>query len=176
MNLKIIPAAICLLGLLFGCEKKPAVTVRATDHEEKKIFSLQTQSPISYTAPENWTLDTAPSDTRLATFKIGQSTTLIASRFEASSFSDELGNINRWRQQIGLPPVESVSDQPAQEVEIGEFKARLYDLSNPSDKRMLVAVLIKNPSVWYFKLEGPADEAASAIPDLKSFLQSVRFN
>jgi hypothetical protein len=186
MNVKTISAAICFLGLFCGCDKKPAVTVRATAREKKIVFTMSETQPatrpttqnthFSYVAPKSWKLDSTLRDNRLATFTIGQSTSVVASEFESSSFNNQLGNINRWRDQAMLPPVETLEQQPAEEVEIGPFKGRLFDISNPPSVRLVVAVLPREQSVRYFKLMGPADEVASALSDFRAFLKSIDFN
>jgi hypothetical protein len=175
MNVKIIPAALCLLWLFNGCEKKPAVTVRATTRESKKVFEMP-RPPLAYQTPASWTQIPPQQEGIEALFQIGQSTLATVSQFDLSTFKDPLANINRWRGQAGLTPVEDLKDQPVENIPIGEFTGQLYDMPNPPSRRLIVAVLPRGETLWFFKLIGPADESNSAIADYKSFLKSVAFN
>lgn len=109
-------------------------------------------------------------------FHVGQSTVASISQFDISTYKDLLANINRWRAQADLPPVEDAKDQPVEEIAIGVLPGQLFDMPNPPSRRLLVAVLPRGEQIWYFKLIGPADETASTVADFKSLLKSVAFN
>jgi hypothetical protein len=92
----------------------------------------------------------------------------------------ELANVNRWREQMGLPPVQDekaladmrkATRSPAGEVAV-------FDFTNPAapKNRMIVGLLsAADGNTWFLKLTG--DEAAVAQTK-KKFLQwigSLRF-
>ena len=99
----------------------------------------------------------------------------------AGTGGGDLGNVNRWRGQIGLPPVKE-ADLPAlwQKVQIGEADGRLAELfspagTNPSAPRMLAAVMARGETSWFFKMTGDDALVAAQKPSFVAFLKSVRF-
>jgi hypothetical protein len=93
---------------------------------------------------------------------------------------NELDNVNRWRNQLGLPPIEASALAAAGEkVTIAGSTASLYDLagSDPQSKqptRILAAMLPLQGSTWFFKMIGPDGLVESQKTQFKAFLRSVR--
>jgi hypothetical protein len=93
----------------------------------------------------------------------------------------DLGNVNRWRGQMGLPDIEAGElPKVTQEVQIGSQAGQLYDIAGPSpgsgDKaRMLVAVLRREGTAWFFKMTGDDELVAQQKPAFVGFLKSVAF-
>jgi hypothetical protein len=94
-------------------------------------FSDQREPPISWSVPEGWEQQPG-SEMRYASFSVGSydpplELTVIPLGSEASSV---LANVNRWRGQIGLPPIR---DQELSEVttqrDLGGVTATLVDLA-----------------------------------------------
>ena len=111
---------------------------------------------------------------RVASFRAGDVEVIIA-KFGAESFASLLPNINRWRNQAGLEPVDDPKDVKAEDGAVGRFKAKIYDFIGPS-KRLRVGVVLNGPDVWYFKIQGSADAVASQLPAFEEFLLSVRLD
>jgi hypothetical protein len=138
----------------------------------------------SYTLPEGWTLDDKARPMRVATIVVGggnEQAELAVSRFNAASYADKKGNINRWRGQVMLPPVEAA--EQAQAVETGSGKAEVFDFAGPADqgagrKRLLVAVLPQPGSdqIWFFRLLGPHDPVGKSKPAFEAFVKSLKLN
>src|SRR5262245_31191413 len=72
----------------------------------------------------------------------------------------DLDNVNRWRGQVGLPPVsEQGLAKITQQVSIGSATGALYDQTgtNPASgekTRVLAAVLRREGIAWFFKMSG----------------------
>ena len=73
-----------------------------------------------------------------------------------------LPNVNRWRHQLGLPPVATLDEQPMMAIETqhGDQSIAAFDLLaqavGPLGRlRFLVAVLPQQNKTWYVKLTGP---------------------
>jgi hypothetical protein len=89
-----------------------------------------------------------------------------------------LDNVNRWRNQLGLPPVSEESIQ-AENVEIGGVSGKIHDILGPSapkdTQRMIVATVARNGVTWFFKLLGDEPIVATQREAFNEFLKSVTF-
>ena len=92
----------------------------------------------------------------------------------------ELANVNRWRGQIGLPPM----DEPALAKARTSLKTKagalnVYDFTSEGQVRSrMIAGYISTPdgNTWFLKLTGDADPVAKAKPDFMTILGSVRLD
>lgn len=117
---------------------------------------------VSWTAPAGWKEEPG-NGIRLATFVPPQDSgrseaTVVALPGEAGG---ELANVNRWRGQIGLTPIDAgrlAEARQAVKSHIGTVM--VYDFTGEgTSKARLIAGLIKvDDTTWYFKLMG--DEKA----------------
>jgi hypothetical protein len=89
----------------------------------------------------------------------------------------ELANVNRWRGQIGLPPIA--------EAELGAARRPLrapagtiavYDFTSEGQKRtrLVAGILAAGGNSWFLKMVGDAGAVASARADFLSLLESLR--
>jgi hypothetical protein len=93
----------------------------------------------------------------------------------------ELENVNRWRRQIGLPPI-GADEIKSENVMIGGNAAKVYDLTGAepaaageAKKRTVAAIALVNGDSWFFKMSGDAELAAAQRPAFDEFLKSVTF-
>lgn len=99
-----------------------------------------------------------------------------------TSFPDAAGglvaNINRWRGQVGLPPVaEGDLDSAAERIEVAGLPAWLIDAegtSNGAPARLIGAIVPVSGTSWFFKMIGPDEVVASQRETFRSWLGSVR--
>ena len=114
---------------------------------------------------------------RLATLKPPVAGTIDVSVVVLPGFAGgELGNVNRWRGQIGLPPIDDAAREKArQAVRSRAGEVSLYDFSGAADKkqRMLAALLVANGRTWFFKAIGDDAAVATAKPDFLKLLESL---
>ena len=87
---------------------------------------------------------------------------------------DPVQNVNRWRGQVGLPPVDAVNGDTTETVKVGGQDAFLFNIAGP-DKHMVVAVVSQGGSTWYFKMVGPAATVDAQKDAFKAFVGSVQF-
>jgi hypothetical protein len=102
-----------------------------------------------------------------------------------SSFPGEVGgllaNVNRWRGQVGLPPVsEAEVDQAAAPLDVPGGKAMLVDVTGTDSKsgqatRLIGAIVPRPGHTWFYVLRGPEALAAREKPAFIRFVQSVRY-
>jgi hypothetical protein len=132
-------------------------------------------APISWTTPAGWEEKPANSF-RIGSFAIqgengGKAEVAITSF--PGSVGTELSNVNRWRGELALAPVEE-KDVASEPVSVDSIPGKLYDITGAS-ARTVVAVVPRNGSSWFIKLHGETATVAAAKPTFEEFLKSIRF-
>ena len=136
--------------------------------------------PLSFTVPDGWREDPSPRPARITTLVIESQpqAELAVTRFPGT-VGGELANLNRWRGQLGLPPVAMLAGQDGQDITISGKAGRLYHLKSADDAgrlAMSVAFAEHEGQSWFFKLTGSATAVAAEGERFHQFLDSVRFN
>jgi hypothetical protein len=154
----------------------PAANVGAQPHSAPASQPVQQSAGAPWDIPPGWQQQ-PDKPMRVATFEAGGAEVIIT-RFGSESFSSLLANINRWRAQVGLEPLDDANAVKSQEVAVGRHKAKMFDMIGPekagSAHRLRVAVLVNGPEVWYFKMQGPSGAVEQQASAFDQFLQSVR--
>jgi hypothetical protein len=132
-------------------------------------------SPVQWTLPSGWQ-QLPPDGIRIGNFVVpgkddGQAAVAITSF--PGEVGTELANVNRWRQQLDLAPVEE-NEAASTPVTVGSSDGKLFDLAG-STARMVVALVRRNGATWFFKMTGDAGTVAEAKPVFIEFLKSIRF-
>ncbi len=86
---------------------------------------------------------------------------------------DDLGNVNRWRQQLGLPPADSNTTNIVP-LKTNDATFSTVDITG-ANTRTFAAWTRKNGRAWFFKLTGPSAGVEKEKPNFVKFVQSVRF-
>jgi hypothetical protein len=132
-------------------------------------------APISWAVPAGWQ-QLPPDGVRIGNFaapgKDGGTAAVAITSFPGE-VGTELSNVNRWRQQVGLEPLEQ-GGVASDAVSVDSSDGRLYDLAG-STARTIVAQIPRNGATWFFKLTGDAGAVSDAKPSFMEFLKSVRF-
>ena len=132
-------------------------------------------SPIQWTVPDGWQ-QLPPDGVRLGNFAVtgknGGAAAVAITSFPGE-VGTELDNVNRWRTQLGLEPVEQsgVSSDP---VTVDSVDGKLYDLAGKSG-RTVVALVRRNGATWFFKLTGDPAAVGETKPAFVDFLKSIHF-
>ena len=85
-----------------------------------------------------------------------------------------LGNINRWRGQVGLGELKSLDDEPPQSIEVAGQSGSLVDLAGP-DKHMIGVIATRGGDTWFYKMVGPNPLVAEQKAAFEGFVRSIRF-
>jgi hypothetical protein len=129
---------------------------------------------IQWDVPTGWS--SAPASAmRYASFAAeskGEKADISVVTFPGDGGSDA-DNINRWRQQIGLGPLDSV-DALIVPQHAGALHFSTVDMAGPR-ARVLAGWTRHDGRAWFFKLTGPASLVEQEKPKFAAFLQSVRF-
>jgi hypothetical protein len=131
---------------------------------------------IKWQMPSGWN-EVPPSAMRYASFSAGEDENKIdisVIMFPGDGGSD-IDNVNRWRQQIGLPPMSEASVTS----QLGTLKAddatfATVDIAGPN-ARTLAAWVRRDARVWFFKATGPNAAVKKEKANFVKFIQSVRF-
>jgi hypothetical protein len=129
---------------------------------------------IHWDVPPSWSSASA-SAMRYASFAAesnGEKADISIVTFPGDGGSDA-DNVNRWRQQIGLGPVDSVDALIAPQ-HAGALHFSTVDMAGPT-ARVLAGWTRHEGRAWFFKLTGPPAVVEQEKPRFEKFLQSVRF-
>ena len=134
---------------------------------------------LAWTAPAHW--QAGPErPMRKATFFINGDADAKA-ELSITAFPGDVGgnlaNVNRWRQQIGLPAL--TADQlggALQHIHVGDFHVDVAELVGPGTppaKRVLGAIVPHAGATWFFKLDGPDALVAREKDAFFAFLDTL---
>jgi len=176
---------VCLLAV--GCGREEAQTYRVPkeqapavmppDHHQHALAPAAAK-PLKWQTPAGWE-ELPASQMRVGSFRITGADGLKA---EASIIplpdraGGELGNVNRWRGQVGLEPVTAAElKKSAEPVTLAGQPTALYDLAG-TQTRILAAMQPRQGTTWFFKMTGDTKLVGEQKPAFVEFLKSVVFN
>jgi len=132
---------------------------------------------LAWTLPKGWEQNLS-GGMRYATLKAPQPGKLdISVVVLPGPAGGELANVNRWRGQIGLSPIDEGGLRAARKpVRTKAGEMALYDFTSDGQvKTRVVAGLTESQgNTWFFKMVGDADPVAAARADFIRLLESVR--
>lgn len=89
----------------------------------------------------------------------------------------ELANVNRWRSQIGLAPLDEEGLTEAhKELKTKAGVVSLYDFTSEGQKksRLVAGLLVTGDSTWFFKMTGEDRAEGAVLPEFTALLQSLQ--
>ena len=134
---------------------------------------------LRWTLPKGWS-ESQGGQMRLATFKPP-----VPGKIDGSVVvlpgpaGGELANVNRWRNQIGLPPLDEGALAGARKtIQTKAGPLKVFDFTNDATpKSRVVAGLAEiQGNTWFVKLTGDADAVAAARKDFMQLLGSLRLD
>ena len=130
---------------------------------------------IKWDLPDNW-LPGAPSPMRYASFTTGtdkEKADISVVTFPGDGGND-LDNVNRWRQQIGLPPIEANAlESMISQIAGNELRFSMVDMSGETS-RTIAGWIRHEGRAWFFKLTGSKEAVEREKPKFVTFIRSVR--
>lgn len=147
-----------------------------TENRNTPLTGVKPQ--ITWSAPKDWK-PVSPGAMRYAEFSVqgadNQTGNVSVSVFAGNGGGD-LENVNRWRGQIGLSPVDAGElEAMLSPVDGGEGRMLSVDMTGPMG-RVLAAWRRNEGNVWFFKLTAPTALAGAQKPAFVKFLQSVQLH
>lgn len=169
---------------MVGCRD---TEIRVYDVPKEKPGFVATESfeqpdrDLNWTKPDSWT-EKAATSFRLASYTAGGEGER-AVDVSVTAFPDRAGgllaNINRWRGQIELPPVDDTGLQDlVTEIMIADHPGWVVDLTGPANdgepSRIIGAIVSVAGKTWFFKMTGPADAVESELAAFREMAASAR--
>jgi hypothetical protein len=136
-------------------------------------------SALQWTLPRGWT-ESRAGGMRYATLKAP-----VAGRLDASVVvlpgpaGGELANVNRWRGQIGLPPIDEATLGSARStLRAPAGPVAVYDFTSEGKQRtrMIAGILAAGGNSWFLKMVGDDGAVAAARADFLRLLESLRID
>ncbi len=132
---------------------------------------------LSWTLPKGWT-QTLSGGIRYATLKPAGGGALDASVVVLpGEAGGEVANVNRWRGQLGLAPLDAAALPSARKTintKVGPVS--LYDFSSEGAQktRLVAGLALVNGSSWFFKMTGEATAIGAALPGFTQLVESLQ--
>ena len=141
------------------------------------------QPKLKYNLPDGWK-EKPLTQLRVASFEVSANgkTADISVIPLGSMAGGDLANVNRWRGQVGQPPItDDDLAKSAESVTITGKPSGLYDITGTSPgsgeaERILAAILHGDDATWFFKMTGDPDLVENQKANFIAFLKSVEFN
>ncbi len=132
---------------------------------------------LAWTLPKGWT-ETRQGGMRYATIKPSQPGRLeVTVVVLPGPAGGELANVNRWRGQIGLPPVDEAALAAARRrITTRAGPVSLYEFESEGQvrSRVVAALASVEGNSWFVKMTGDAAPVGAARPDFVRLLESLR--
>lgn len=138
---------------------------------------------LQWVLPPGWE-ESPPGEMRLASFKIngegGKQADLGVFPLPGLAGGD-LGNVNRWRDQVGLEPVtEEELGKITEPIPLAGQPAKLYDMAGENaasgeKTRILAAIQNRDGVAWFYKMIGDDDLVAKNRSAFVEFLKTLQF-
>ena len=133
----------------------------------------------AWTVPAGWQ-EQAPGSMQMAKFTTATAQggkAEISVVMLAGDAGGTLANVNRWRGQLGLPPVtEAELSKLVTPLDIEGAKASLVDVNaEQSGRRLVAAVVSRAGATWFYKMVGDAAAVAKEKARFVLFVQGVKY-
>jgi hypothetical protein len=159
-------------------------------HQFANSFRFSTQpapslpaKPLTWETPKGWKVVSSGSGMITVAFEVGGKAGQARATIMAlgGNGGGMLPNLNRWRNQVDLPPLKDLFQQSSSSFQIDGQEATLFDLAGnrgePSSRsRILVCILAREKRTWFFKMMGPYLTIENNKNAFEELLSSVRFS
>ena len=181
--------------LIASCEKESDIKVYrvskapledlASNRNDSMATKLAAMSALDSTAPstkwktpDGWT-EVPPSSMRFASFNAtapnGGKVDISIVTFPGNGGSDA-DNVNRWRNQIGLTPIDDKEiANLVSPLKVGNSQFSALDMTS-GGARVIAAWTRRDGRCWFFKMSGPHPALEHEKPKFFEFLRSVDFH
>ena len=136
------------------------------------------ESELTYRVPEGWTAGKA-SLFRKASFLIqeGDKQADISVSVLPVAAKSLLNNVNRWRAQVQLGPLdEAAIRESVKKVAVAGKTGQYIDIPGTNGNRILAVIAERDEGIWFFKMMGDEQLVGKQKDAFESFVKSVRFD
>jgi hypothetical protein len=192
-----------VLGLATGCQREETTTYRIPKEQHpaaktpvsaapataaspapaggdmaNTAVATASGAPLAWTPPAAWTAKPAGAMRKGSyTVKGDEGEADFAITAFPGDVGGDLANLNRWRGQLSLPPLNQSDFAAAtQHVDHNGLHMTVVDILGTGDKpqRILGAMIPHGGATWFFKLTGPAALVAREKPAFTAFLATIK--
>lgn len=161
-----------------AASNSPAEGPGPSDRDTDQSFKL-----VKWKTPDGWEEQPGSNSMRVTSFRVGnndQHTEVIVSKIPIGGFGSIPDNLNRWRGQVGLEPVDRPEPDTKEPVTLGGHGALLLSFKGPASgatpaRTALIAMDQEGHDLWFIKLLGPDSVVARQQDAFKQFLGSLQF-
>jgi len=133
---------------------------------------------LKWALPKGWTESRSSGGMRYATLKAPAPGKLdVSVTVFPGSAGGEIANVNRWRNQIGLPPLEEAAlakDRRTLKAPAGPVAVFDYTSDGKEKTRLVAGILFAGGNSWFVKMVGDAGPVAESRADFVKLLESLR--
>jgi hypothetical protein len=138
-------------------------------------------SGIKYTVPTDW--EEKPADgLRRASFLVmnGDAKLDISVTVLSAGGGQLLPNVNRWRGQVNLPPIDKAElDKQLTPIQIGDEEGHMIEIKGEAQdgakQTILAAIAIRGDEAWFVKAWGDTPLADREKANFEQFVRSIQF-
>lgn len=127
--------------------------------------------PFRYQVPAGWSEAPATPPRLLSLAAPGAEVSV--TRFPGD-VGGALPNLNRWRGQVGLPPLDAIPPDTFRPLAVGGIDSQLLELTGEA-RAQLTALVPRQGETWFFKLSGDPAAAKAERERFLAFLASVQW-
>jgi hypothetical protein len=133
---------------------------------------------LAYELPPGWEAAAGDGVSTAAFTSGGTRTTITA----LPASNDLLANINRWRAQVGLTPIEQGDlDEAVKKIKLGDDRTGDYvTLEGPPDgespKSIVGVIAVRDDTAWFVKMMGDSQAVQKKKAAFEAFVKSLRFS
>lgn len=142
-------------------------------HENTGHSHTDSDGGLTYAVPAGWEKQ-GPKPMREVWFTAGpaeKKAEIIVTKLP-QGVGDLLSNVNRWRGQVGLAPVDDTANV-GQDVTVDGVNGKLYDFTG-DDRRQIVVMVNKGGNDWFVKVIGPNAVVEGEKAKFMAFLGSLK--
>lgn len=175
MPLSFVVAGMCLF--LSACDQDEIRAYRVPKQAARAVAPRDAaESRVVWTVPQGWESVASDQAMRLATFRPGTGLPEVTLAAFPGDTGGLLANINRWRGQLGLEPInEPQLSQTTQTTTIEGVVVTMVELTGSAGQQMLGAIVVPGDGkTWFVKTTGEPAAIASIKPAFVEFARSFR--
>jgi hypothetical protein len=149
------------------------VAESAPPQQEPAAVAASAASESQWNAPAEWKPET-PGPMQDAKFSAADGKAVITVSVFEGTAGGVLPNINRWRGQIGLPPVDETGlSSLLTNLDSSQQEAKLVDMNGPQ-QRMVAAIVPRGTKTAFFKLLGDTAAVGAEKDRFVAFVKSAK--
>jgi len=170
-------SVVCLCGVLFACNDDEIRAYREPRQVTKAVIpAAPASSRVIWTVPPGWESVTSDQAMRLATFRPGPDLPEVTLAAFPGDTGGLLANINRWRGQVGLTPIDEPQlAKTTQTSTVEGVTITTVELAGSDGQQMLGAVVVPGDGqTWFVKTTGDPAAIARIKTAFDAFARSFR--